>query len=370
MLTRRLIGPTFISLALFGLLFDHLFLHESRWSVSRFLGKVFVIASTIVAPVADPALYSRIGTFLVSLGLVLFLLSLILSRAKRDMSRATPDANVATPTPVRKTPVAPEPVDVSKETLLPATKERRPGSLLNNWLFSFGTVGALLNVAICLIVFAFLSRAIEKQMKDRIHVMALGLGEVVAPALAARNIEAVAEAVARYASTNSVAYIYIEDLEGRIIAHWPTDLPRHLRRDFPNSTERALQGTDGEYRRLEIFELAGRIGDGRSGFIHLAIGRQTSDTEAQRVVAVIGAAIFVLLFGAIGFLLLLVRPLHRPFAELVDNAEQISKGDFAARLALQNTDELGEIARSLERLRSSLRAVTARLEHGLRRSNE
>ena len=73
------------------------------------------------------------------------------------------------------------------------------------------------------------------------------------------------------------------------------------------------------------------------------------------------SAIFLVIGISCVFAFLATR-LFRPFLELVDQAERISKGDFDVPLGLKREDEVGEIARSLERMRSSLHAVVRRLE--------
>jgi len=70
----------------------------------------------------------------------------------------------------------------------------------------------------------------------------------------------------------------------------------------------------------------------------------------------------VLLVGMMGAFVYVARALNRPFLELVEQADRISKGEFMVPLELKRTDEIGEIARSLERMRSSLHAAVTRLE--------
>ena len=60
-----------------------------------------------------------------------------------------------------------------------------------------------------------------------------------------------------------------------------------------------------------------------------------------------------MLIGAVGAFVYIAQSLHRPFVVLVDHAQRISKREFAVPLELKRTDEIGEIARSLERLPSS-----------------
>lgn len=77
--------------------------------------------------------------------------------------------------------------------------------------------------------------------------------------------------------------------------------------------------------------------------------------------APIAGSIFAIIFGALGIFVRFTRRVNQPFLELVEHAERISKGDFTVSLRLKRSDEIGEIARSLERMRSSMHAVAARV---------
>ncbi len=182
--------------------------------------------------------------------------------------------------------------------------------------------------------------------------------------LASGQFNAVSTAIEKFATTNSVAYIYVENAEGRVIAHWPRDLPRYLERDFPNSTERAFRGIDIEYRGLDTYEVARRVSDGKLGFIHLAIWRQSINAEAYRYTTAIAVMISIALFCIVGSFLLILRSLLSPLPDLVEQAARLNDGDFEVALKLERLDEFGDIALSLERLRSSLRFATARLDKG------
>jgi HAMP domain-containing protein len=47
----------------------------------------------------------------------------------------------------------------------------------------------------------------------------------------------------------------------------------------------------------------------------------------------------------------------------VDRASRISKGELDLEIGLRESDEVGDLARSFERMRSSLHAVLTRLEN-------
>ena len=361
---RRLIGPTIISLLLFGLLADHLFMSESRWSLSRFLGKIFSVFGAIVF---HPALSPWISATVVPLllvGLAVALLFLIVSGAKRAMTRVTPNVNTESFAATRKAPEVAVQIEPSRPSVISPRGHARRNRILSRWAWFFGSVALFFGIVICLIVFSLLGRAIERQSKNRAGVMSMGLGEIVAPALASGQFNDVRTAIERFATSNSLAYAYVEDAGGRIIAHWPRDLPRYLERSFPNSTERALRGMDIQYRGLGAYEAARRISDGKLGFIHVAISRQDIIAETYRYTTTIAALILILLFCIVGSFLLLSRSLLSPLTDLVEQAARLNEGDFEVALKLQRSDEFGDIALSLERLRSSLRFATARLDKG------
>ncbi len=364
MRTKRLVGPTVISLVLSGMLADYLFMSGSRWSPLRFLVEVFSVLEAIFTPVFDPALYAWMGSIIVPIVLgafVIVLLWLSITSAKTAMREATPSIAAADAVTLAQATTAPTPVVVPTPGVAPGSSQAWHYKLITRLVLSFGMVGMLFGITVCVIVYIFLSRGLRKEGENHVNVMATGIREIVAPNLGAGRVDKAAAAIEEYAINNSVAYLYVEQPDGSMIAYWPFDLPRYLRRDFPASAKRALRGAESQYRGFEVYEVAKRLGDGDSGFIHLAIWRQAMITEAQRIVAAIAATYFIVLCCVIAAFVSLARSLNRPFAELVAYAERISGGYFAAPPSIRLTDELGDIALALERLRSSLNAATVRL---------
>ena len=170
------------------------------------------------------------------------------------------------------------------------------------------------------------------------------------------------DAIDKHASNRSVAYIYVEDAAGRIVAHSPHDLPRFLRRDFPRSSEAALEGVEIDYRDLRVYEIAVRLSESKGGYAHLAIWRDVIEEETRRVVAPIAGSILVLLAGVTALFASLVWAFSRPFIRLVDYAGRISKGELDLAIDNKGANEVAHLARSFDRMRSSLHAVVTRLD--------
>jgi HAMP domain-containing protein len=66
---------------------------------------------------------------------------------------------------------------------------------------------------------------------------------------------------------------------------------------------------------------------------------------------------------AVGILLSLVLAAKaiRPLMGLKASADEISRGQLDTPVTIRSTDEVGELARSLERMRASLKAAMVRL---------
>ena len=244
----------------------------------------------------------------------------------------------------------------------PPRNKRRQYGLLGKLTVSFCAVGIFFGISAGIIVYRFLSRVMDKQVESRADDMAFGINEIATRNLAAGTIQSLSNIIGKYASIDGVAFIFIEDAQGRIIVHHPKDLPIYLDRDFPRSAERALPGAVVQYRGSAVYEVAKRVGSGRQGFVHLGLWRGIIEAESRRALAPMAAMMAVALLGISVAFVYIAWSLNRPLLDLVQHADRISKGEFGVPLQLKRADEIGEIARSLERMRSSLRAVMSRLD--------
>jgi len=362
---QRLIGPTLITLVLCGFVADYLFLGESSWSVSRFFAKFFAVFGGIFRPAVNPENFSWLGDISFPVTMILaavVLICVMVARAKKAMLEATssPDAIVQ---PARQAAprISVQASELTTAPVKPDTVSRRYPVVVKLSLY-FAAIGMFFGVAVCLIALAYFGRFIEKEVKSRAQAMALGLSDVASRKIGSKDLRLLNTAVDNVASIDAVAFAYVEDSRGEMIAFAPRDLPRFLNRDFPSSAERALNGIETQYRDVNVYEVAKRVGDGKSGYVHLGIWRDAIGADARVAVTPIAASAIFLVIGISCVFAFLATRLFRPFLELVDQAERISKGDFDVPLGLKREDEVGEIARSLERMRSSLHAVVRRLE--------
>lgn len=346
---------------------DLLFFSHLPWSPINFLSKVVTILARIFAPLIDPALYYWVGevavpVVMIVLGIILLYVSV--ARAKVAMRKVTPSMQGSFALPDAASDPAFAPVLDSAIDLEPtAAKSRtRPYGLFHKLTIAFGMLGLLFGITVCVFVYSSLLGAFESAIKSRAKVFISTLSEVAERSVAGPGPEDLVRNVEKYTSIKSVAYVYVEDAAGRIVAHIPKDLPLYLRRDFPRTAERAINGVDVDYRGVPIYEIATHVGGGKGGYVHLGMRRDVIEEEARRTVTPIAASILVVLLIVIGVFAWIVGPLGQSFSKLVDCADRISRGDLDLVMGIKQSNEIGDIAQSFERMRSSLYAVLKRLE--------
>jgi methyl-accepting chemotaxis protein len=294
--------------------------------------------------------------------LVCALMWLAITRAKQAKREATQDAETSMPSGAQSQLSDIRPAVELVAEAEPATAPPRHYPLIRQLSFGFGTIAIVFAFATCVIVFGSISRVYEKELTSRTQIITNGLSDLVTRRLATKSVQRLANDVEKYAAMKAVAYVYVEDAKGAIIANAPKELPRYLIRDFPGSAERALSGVNVRYRGEDVFEVAQRIGGVNKGFVHFGIWRDVIAAEARIALLPMVAAIVVLLLGITGTFIVIARRLNRPLLDLVDQADRISRGDFTVALNSKGSDEIGDIARSIERLRASLYAVVRRLD--------
>ena len=93
------------------------------------------------------------------------------------------------------------------------------------------------------------------------------------------------------------------------------------------------------------------------------VDRQMGQHEANLTWFLIGAILFGCL-GAVGFMWVVV---YRPVKELIDGTHRVAGGDLNYRLPARSDDELGDLARSFNRMTAEVAGVQAQIEEQVRR---
>jgi HAMP domain-containing protein len=101
--------------------------------------------------------------------------------------------------------------------------------------------------------------------------------------------------------------------------------------------------------------------DGQLGAVHVGLWADTVQQDVRgTVLPIIGLIALCLVIGVVISVIIAGKTI-RPILELKSSADEISRGNLDASVSVQGDDEVGELARSLERMRASLKAAMLRL---------
>jgi len=243
--------------------------------------------------------------------------------------------------------------------------EGRKGSLSWKISLTFSSLMVVVGLLVLGTVYSFLGGAIRIQLEKRAQAIATNLSDVVAGPMAVKNNMETHAQVAKYALLEGTAYAFIEDGQGEIVAHSVGGVfPAELRERLSPTERRRLNQRSLTFRGKVVYETRIPVLEGRVGAVHVGLWGDAVEEEVRRVLfpgvwIIAGVVICGVLLS-----LLLAQGMIRPIKRLTATAEKISKGDLDAPLDVDSGGEIGDLARSLERMRASLKVATNLLGRG------
>lgn len=211
------------------------------------------------------------------------------------------------------------------------------------------------------IVYELSGRALREQFNQRASIITTNLSDAAAGYVVSKNVLQMDALVIKYARLSEVAYVLIQDREGKVIAHnlgaFSPELGEVLTFDQRRQVSRRIVTLQGR----TVYETRGPILEGQLGTAHLGIWADAVDQQIYQALLVLMWPITLACLAAVIIAVFLARRLIQPFRRLTDVAGRISAGDLDTPVRVESQDEFGELTRSLERMRASLKAAMVRL---------
>jgi HAMP domain-containing protein len=225
---------------------------------------------------------------------------------------------------------------------------------------TFAGITVLVGLLVIGIVYQFAGRALRHQLDQRATAIATNLSDAAASLAVAGNIAELNTLTAKYALLGAIAYVFIEDAKGSVIANSLGTLPMELRtltgQELRQTEKRSLS-----FRGRRVQETRIPLLEGRAGAVHVGMWGDVADSEIRSVLfPIIGLIAVAILAGMISSIFL-ARWIIRPIIGMVTVADKVSKGNLDMAVTIDSHDEIGELARSLDRMRISLKAAMARI---------
>jgi two-component system, cell cycle sensor histidine kinase and response regulator CckA len=213
-------------------------------------------------------------------------------------------------------------------------------------------------------VYRLTQDTLREQLDKRALAITTNFSDAAAGHVASRNLLALHTLATKYTLLDGVAYAYVADGNGEIVAHTLRAFPEELRQELSAGAKRQVQRRELALGERTVYETALPVLEGQMGSVHVGFWADTVQTEIQRALVPIVAIIAVVPFVGALLSFLLAHWIVRPLVGLREIADKVTMGDLETCIGgkcISSSDEVGDLARSLERMRSSLRAAMLRL---------
>jgi two-component system, cell cycle sensor histidine kinase and response regulator CckA len=229
---------------------------------------------------------------------------------------------------------------------------------------TYTAVMLILSVFVIAAMYQLTNNMLRDQLDRRALAVATNLSDATAGHLVGRNLLALHALLRKYTLLDGVAYAFIEDNRGEIIAHTLETFPPEVRQGL-SAGGRETRRRELSWRDKTIYETSVPVLEGQVGTVHVGFWADAVEKEIKsalfRFVGIIAIVPFI------GTLLsfIVAHWIVRPIVGLTEVADKVTKGDLETSVSgkcVQSRDEIGDLARSLERMRSSLKAAMLRLE--------
>ena len=200
-----------------------------------------------------------------------------------------------------------------EETIRPLTLSWQGISL--EWRFMVLIFG-LLFVAI---VNQLMDRTLRTQMDESAVVIATNLSDAAASYLASKDVLPLKTTVKKYARLNRVAYAFIKDREGKVVAHSLATFSPELQEEFTSDQRRHVGRRELTLQGKTVYETREPILEGQLGTAHIGIWADAVEREIDQVLFMFLWPITLGLLAVVIIAVFLARPLTRALRRVIDS---------------------------------------------------
>lgn len=226
---------------------------------------------------------------------------------------------------------------------------------------TFAAVIIFLGLLVTTIVFTQAGNALRSQFERRAFTIATNLSDVAAGFVVGKNVLELDALVTKYARLEGVAYVFIEDGNGNILTHSSETFASEPKAPFSSKDHRKSARKELTVQGRAVYETRVPILEGQVGAAHVGFWADSVESEIQGTLLPMMGWIVVLFFIGILLSICLSHLMVRPILRLAETADKISRGNLEIPVHINWHGEVGSLARSLERLRASLKTAMSRL---------
>jgi sensor histidine kinase regulating citrate/malate metabolism len=197
------------------------------------------------------------------------------------------------------------------ETIRPLSLSWQDISLEWKIMGTIGTMILLFGLFFVAIVNELMVRALRSQIDQRALVIATNLSDAAAGHVIGKNILELHALVTKYARLEGSAYAFIEDHEGKILAHSSGTFSPELRKPLTLDERRQVERRVVRLQGKTVYETRTPILEGQIGAAHVGIWEEDVETEIYSVILPIIGLIIIVLFAVVILSVFLARGILR-----------------------------------------------------------
>jgi HAMP domain-containing protein len=245
----------------------------------------------------------------------------------------------------------------SSKMVKPVSMNWQRGGLRWKISTTFSGLILVLGVLVIGIVYYFTADALQKQVDLRASAIATNLSDAAAGFASRKSTLELDALVAKYGRLDGLAYAFIQDPRGEVIASSVQPFPVELK----DAGGTAASSRTTRLRGKPVYETRSPLLDGQLGIVRVGLWAETVQSDVRStLLPIIGLIAACLALGVFLSIMLATKTI-RPILDLKAVADDISRGRLDTSVSIQTNDEVGELGRSLERMRASLKAAMMRL---------
>jgi HAMP domain-containing protein len=245
----------------------------------------------------------------------------------------------------------------SSKMVKPVSMNWQRGGLRWKISTTFSGLILVLGVLVIGIVYYFTADALQKQVDLRASAIATNLSDAAAGFASRKSTLELDALVAKYGRLDGLAYAFIQDPRGEVIASSVQPFPVELK----DAGGTAASSRTTRLRGKSVYETRSPLLDGQLGIVRVGLWAETVQSDVRStLLPIIGLIAACLALGVFLSIMLATKTI-RPILDLKAVADDISRGRLDTSVSIQTNDEVGELGRSLERMRASLKAAMMRL---------
>jgi sensor histidine kinase regulating citrate/malate metabolism len=177
----------------------------------------------------------------------------------------------------------------------------------------------VLGLFFVIILNQLMGRALRTQMDESAVLIATNLSDAAAGYLASKNVLQLQTTVTKYARLSRVAYAFIRDREGKVIAHSLATFSPELQEELTSDQRRQASRRELTLQGKTVYETREPILDGQLGTAHIGIWADAVDRAVDHALFMFVWPITLGLLATAIIVGIWARPLIRTLRPLIES---------------------------------------------------